>query len=112
MLVQVIGVGCPNPPAMATYRCSMYSAPLVVSTDVNYGQLRAPTGSNLTDVFQARIRGSNGMYLLSPSTPFLRRRFVSGRRTRIGPKMYSSTRSSSLSSRLTFPLSPRLQPRE
>jgi hypothetical protein len=59
---QLPGPACPNPPASATYRCALFKGPLFVDDKFNLGQNRVRPGTAEDDVFQTRIRGSNGTF--------------------------------------------------
>lgn len=59
------GAGCPNPPAVFNYRCTLYGLNISATTATNVGQYRGPTDANGT-AFQTAITASNGYVKYAP----------------------------------------------
>lgn len=53
------GAGCPNPPAVFNYRCTLWGLNITTSSATNSGQFRGPTDRNGT-AFHTVIAASNG----------------------------------------------------
>lgn len=59
------GPKCPNPPATANFKCSLFGAPINSSMATNFGENKPPADAKGQE-FVVKIRISNGM-LFSPS---------------------------------------------
>lgn len=55
------GPGCPNPPAVFNYRCTLWGLNITIDTATNAGQYRGPTDRNGTS-FHTVITASNGKF--------------------------------------------------
>lgn len=57
-----VGAGCPNPPAIFNYRCTLWGLNISTTTATNAGQYRGPVDANGT-AFHDVITASNGQSL-------------------------------------------------